>query len=120
LRQALSLALVLLMVTHSSPAAFGADTASQISAIPAGSNIEVRLKNKEMLRGTRGDMSGSGFTLLNPPAGIRQVAFEDVTSVKRVDNQKSHVTRNVLVAVGIGLVVILVVAAIHIKNHPLG
>jgi hypothetical protein len=120
MRQALSLGLALLMVTHSGPAAFGADSVtSQITGMPAGTSIEIHLKNKEKLQGARGDASSSVFTLLNPTAGNRQVAFDDVTSVKRL-NQKSHTTRNVLIVVGVAVVVVIAVLAIHIKNHPLG
>ncbi len=120
MRQALCLALVVLMVTHLGPAAFGADNVtSQITGMPTGANIEVRLKNKQALRGTRGDVSDSGFTLVNPGAGDRQIAFDDVTSVKQV-NKKSHTTRNVLIVVGIGVVIAVAVLAIHIKNCPLG
>jgi hypothetical protein len=120
MRQALALALVLLMVMHLGPAAFGADNVtSQIAGIPTGANIEVRLKNKQTLRGTRGAVSSSGFTLLNPSAGDRQLAFDDVTSIKPL-SKKSHTTRNVLIVVGIGVVVAVTVVAIHIKNCPLG
>ena len=120
MRQVLALALVLLMVMHLGPAAFGADNVtSQIAGIPTGANIEVRLKNKQTLRGTRGAVSSSGFTLLNPSAGDRQLAFDDVTSIKPL-SKKSHTTRNVLIVVGIGVVVAVTVVAIHIKNCPLG
>jgi hypothetical protein len=119
-QQTLSLVLVLLMMTQLGPAASGADSVtSQITGMPSGANIEVRLKNKQTLRGTRGEVSGSGFTLLNPDAGDRQIAFDDVIAVKQV-NKKSHTTRNVLIVVGIGVVVAVAVLAIHIKNCPLG
>ena len=67
------------MVAQLGPAAFGADSVtSQITGMPPGANIEVRLKNKQTMRGARGEVSGSGFTLLNPSAGDRQIAFDDV------------------------------------------
>ena len=115
MRQVLSLVLTLTMLAHLNPA-FGADdVASQITATPAGANIEVHLKNKQSLRGTRGEVSGSGFTLVNPSGGDRQIAFDDVASVKQL-TQKSHTTRNVLIVVGVALVVVVAVIAIHIKN----
>src|ERR1700689_5409159 len=83
MRQVLCIALVLLMMAHLGPTAFGADNVtSQIAGIPMGANIEVRLNNKQTLRGTRGEGSISGFTLLNPGTGNRQLAFDDVTSAK--------------------------------------
>ena len=103
-----------------SPAAFGADdVTAQITGIPAGTNIQVRLKDKQTLRGTRGDVSGSGFTLVSPGGGDRQIAFADVASVKQL-NKKSHTTRNVLIVAGIAVIVVVAVVAIHVKNCPLG
>ncbi len=120
MRQVICLALVLLMMTHLGSTAFGADyVTSQIAGIPTGANIEVRLNNKLTLRGARGEVATSGFTLLNPGTGDRQLAFDDVTSVKQL-SKKSHTTRNALIVVGIGVVVTVAVVAIHIKNCPLG
>jgi hypothetical protein len=56
---------------------------------------------------------------LNPGNGDRQLAFDDITSVKQL-SKKSHTTRNVLIIVGIGLAVAVTVVAIYIKNCPLG
>jgi hypothetical protein len=108
------------MMTQLGPAASGADSvASRITGMPSGAHIEVHLTNKQTLRGTRGEVSGSGFTLVNSDAGDRQIAFDDVTAVKQV-NKTSHTTRNVLIVVGIGVVVAVTVLAIHIKNCPVG
>jgi hypothetical protein len=100
------------------PAAFGADDVTgQITAMPAGANIEVHLRDKQKLQGTRGDVSGTGFTLRSP-GGDRQIAFGDVASVKQL-NKKSHTARNILIGVGIGVVVVVVVLAVYIKTHPI-
>jgi hypothetical protein len=120
MRQVICLALVLLMMMHLGPTVFGADNVtSQIAAIPMGANIEVRLYNKLTLRGARGEVSSSGFILSNPGTGDRQLAFDDVISVKQL-SKKSHTTRNVLIVVGIGVVVAAAVVAIQVKNCPLG
>jgi len=111
MRQTLSLALVLLMLTQLGPAAFGADSITiQITGMPAGTKIEVRLKNKQRLQGTRGEVSDSGFTLLNPGTVDRKIAFDEVASVKPFTT-KSHTKRNVLIGVGIGVVVAAAVFA---------
>jgi hypothetical protein len=117
MRHTLSLALVLLMLTQLGPAVFGGgNVTSQISGMPVGTKIEVRLKNKERLQGTRGEVSDSGFTLLNPGAGDRKIAFDEVISVKQM-TAKSHTTRNVLIGVGIGVVVaVAVVAAVVVHG----
>jgi hypothetical protein len=120
MRQTLSFALVLILVAQLGPPARGADNvSSQIARIPAGADIEVHLKDKQALRGSKGDVSGSGFTLVNPSTGNRQIAFDDVTSVKQL-TKKSHKTRNILIITGVAPVVVVAVVAIHIKNCPVG
>lgn len=120
MRQILSLTLVALMITQLGPAVSGADSVtSEITGMPAGTNIEVHLKNKESLRGTRGDVSTSGFTLVNTNTGNRQVAFDDVSSVKEMTH-RSHKTRNILIITGVALVVVVTALAIQIKRCPVG
>jgi hypothetical protein len=120
MRQILCLVLVSLLVFQLSPAAFGADSlASQISGMPTGTDIEVLLKSKQTLRGGRGEVTASGFTLLNPSAGNGQIAFDDVASVKQL-NKKSHTKRNVLIIVGIAVVAVAVAVVIYAKSCPLG
>ena len=118
MRQAVSLALALLMV--GGPEAFGAvDVRNQVTGMPTGTNIEVRLKNKQTLRDARGEVSESGFTLVDQRAGNRQIAFDEVTSVKQLV-KKSHTMRNVLIVVGIAVVIFAVVVVVKVKQHPLG
>ncbi len=105
MQQVVSLTLVLLLVTHLSPAAFGAESVtSKITGMQAGTSIELQLKNKQTLRGTRGEVSASGFALADPSGGNRQIAFDEVASVKQL-TKKSHTKRNVLIGVGIAAVV---------------
>ena len=112
MRQALSSVLVFVMMTHLSPMLFGADNVStQIAAVPAGTTIEVRLKNKERMRGTRGEVSSLGFTLVDPKAGDHQLTFDDVRSVKQL-TKKSHSTRNAWIGLGIGAVVVVAVVVV--------
>jgi hypothetical protein len=115
MRQLLSLVLALGILTRT----VEADTptvATQIAAIPQGARIELRLKTKEKLHGTRGPASDTGFTLQTP--ADRQIAFDDVDSVKL---SKSHTTRNVLIIVGIGVVVTVgIIAAVVLRCGPLG
>jgi hypothetical protein len=116
MRQTLSLALMLLLVTYLGPAAFGADDVrSQVAGIPTGTHIEVRLKNKQTLRGARGEVSDSAFTLVDQRAGNRQIAFDEVTSVKQLA-YKSHTLRNVLIGVVIGAAVIVIVVAVLVAH----
>ena len=119
MRKTISLALTLLMVTHLLPAAFGAESvASQITAMPTGTNIEIRLKNKQEMRGARGSVSSAGFTLVDARTGEHQIAFDDVASVKLT--KKSHLTRNILIGVGIGVAALAITAGILFRCGSFG
>lgn len=113
-RHTLSLLLAMLMLAHLSPASFAAENMrTQIAAVPLGAPIELRLKNKQTLRGARGEVSDSGFTLLDSRGGGRQIAIDDVSSVKH-STKKSHTMRNILIGVGIGAGVFIVLPGILI------
>jgi hypothetical protein len=117
MRQTLSLVLVLLMVMQLGPAAFGADSVrNQITGMLTGANIQVRLKDKQTLRGTIGEVTDSGFTLENPSAGNRQIAFDDISSAKHI-KRKTHSTRNVLIILGVIIVGAVGVLAIDCATH---
>lgn len=99
MRRIMSLALMVLVVTHLLPAAYCPESmAIRIAAIPEGAQLEVHLKNQQTMRGTRGPVSDSGFcrtisfTLARTDAGQHQIAFDDVARVKQL---KSHLTRNI-------------------------
>jgi hypothetical protein len=117
--QTLSLVLILLMVMPGPPACGADSVRSQITKMPIGANIEVFLKDQQMLRGMRGEVTDSGFTLENLNAGNRQIAFDEVSSVKQI-KRKTHTTRNVLILLGVvvGVVaVVLGVVAIDCATH---
>ena len=100
----IALALVLQIVP-----AFGQENvASQINALPVGTRIELRLNNKHRVRGARGKSSNTGFTLVDDRTGERQIAFDDVVSVRRF---QPHPVRNTLIVVGIVLVALGIVGS---------
>jgi hypothetical protein len=116
MRRILSLALTLLMAMEWAPTAFAADAvAAQIAAMPAGTKIELRLKNKEKLSGTTGAISSSGFTLVDAHTGEHQFTFDDVASVKRLGS-RSHTRRNVLIVTGIAVVAVGIGLGIYAKK----
>lgn len=120
MRKTLSIGLVVLMVKSLAPAAFGAeDIASQIKAIPTGARIELRLKNKQKMRGARGPVMDSGFTLVDMRTGEHQIAFDDVASVKQV-TKKSHLTRNILIVVVIVVAALGITVAVALRCGPFG
>jgi len=120
MRHTLSVFLALLMVARLAPAA--PDTASiatQITSIPLGAQIELRLTNKQKLRGTRGALTNTGFAFAEAHSGERQIAFADVASVKQTTT-KSHTARNVLIGVGIGLAAAVIVVAVLVNHAKYG
>jgi hypothetical protein len=80
-----------------------------------GASIELRLTDKQKMRGTRGALSTTGFTFAEARAGERQIAFADVASVRQTTT-KPHTTRNVLIGVGIGLAAAVIVIAVLVSN----
>ena len=120
MRQALSLILTFGMLASLTMAA--PDTAvitSQILAMSVGTNIELRLMTKEKLRGARGTGSTTGFTLVNPKLGDRQIHFDEIQSVK-LYVVKSHTTRNILIGVGITIGALAIIGAILERCGSLG
>jgi hypothetical protein len=91
----------------------------QILGMSLGTTIELRLKNKQKMQGTRGPVSDSGFTLVDASAGKHQIAFDDVVSVKKFTTN-SHATRNILIGVGIGVAGVAIVLAILVSQRPTG
>ena len=101
MRQALSVILTLAILPPF--AAAGPDTASittQLLAMPSGAHIELRLKSKEKIRGTKGAASNEQFALLDARAAEPEIAFDDVVSEKQLSGT-SHLLRNILIGVGI-------------------
>ena len=114
IRPFIAIVCVLMLTRLASAAPDTASIRAQIVGMPLGTRIELRLKDKQKLRGARGAVSDSGFTLVDARSGERQIAFDDVASVKHV-NAKSHTGRNILIGVGIGVgaVAIVIVALAH-------
>jgi hypothetical protein len=117
MRQILSLALALTMLHLN---AIAADSVTnQITGMPLGTNIELRLKNQEKLRGARGAVSESGLILVDASAGEHKIAFADVVSVKRFSTN-SHTTRNILIGVGIGLAGVAIAVGVLLRCGAFG
>lgn len=119
-RQMVSLILTFGMLASLITAAPDAATVqTQIAAMSVGTNIELRLKNKEKLRGARGNASESGFTLVSQKSADREVAFNDIASVK-LYVVKSHTTRNILIGVGIAALALGITIAVEERCGSLG
>ena len=105
MRRMLSLVLAAAMLAHVASGAPETDSVRmQITGMALGTKIELRLKNKEKLQGARGPVTESGFTLVDAHNGERQIAFDEVVSIKPVT---SHIKRNVLIVVAIGVTAVV-------------
>ncbi len=94
------------------PSFAAADTAAvtaQIAGMPFGARIEIRLKNAQKMRGTRGAVSETGLLLVDARASERQIAFVDIASVKQLTHG-SHLKRNIWIAVGVSVAVAVTIA----------
>jgi hypothetical protein len=88
----------------------------QVTRIPAGSQVEVRLLNQERIRGRLGEVSAEAFTVQVAKGSqieTRRLAFSDVKSVKQLGGGKG---KYILIGVGIALVVIVVLAVVVLRN----
>jgi hypothetical protein len=120
MRHVLSLVLAVEILTRLAVA--GPDAPSvktQIVGMSVGTNIELRLKNKQKMHGARGSVSNTGFMLVDARAGEHQIAFDDVVSVKPF-TAKSHTVRNILIGVGIAVVGMGIVIAVELRCGPFG
>jgi len=79
--------------------------------IPVGSQVEVRLLNKERFRGRLGEISDEGFSVQIAQGNrieTRKVAFGDVKSVKVMGNNEKK--RGILIGVAAAFGILLVLA----------
>lgn len=86
--------------------------AVQVAKIAVGSEIEVRLLNKEKLRGRLGEVSDTGFILLIPTGTAstkRNLAFDEVKSVRVVS---THRPTGLAFSVGVAAVIVAVILLI--------
>jgi hypothetical protein len=82
--------------------------------VPAGSVVEVRLTNKEELKGRIGDISDDGIVLKYTKAGQieeRKIAFSEVRSLKKQRSRGWRVTRNVLLVLGVLTALVVIASA---------
>jgi hypothetical protein len=83
----------------------------QVVQIPAGSQVEVHLLNKERLRGRLGEVSDETITVQIAQADridTRKVAFGDVKSVRVIGNESKK--RGILIGVAAAFGTLLVLA----------
>jgi hypothetical protein len=88
----------------------------RILEIPPGTMVEVRLLNKQKLRGRLGEVTDEGFSLQTAQGNridTKKVAFSDLKSVKKAEGNKGKTAGWILLGAlaGIGALVLIAVAA---------
>ncbi|MBZ5672459.1 MAG: hypothetical protein LAO04_22390 [Acidobacteriia bacterium] len=91
----------------------------RILEVPPGTTIEVRLLNKQKIRGRLGDLTNEGFSLTTAQGEkieTQKVSFTDLKSFKKVEGATTRkaVSKGLLYALaagGVFLVVLVVVLA---------
>jgi hypothetical protein len=87
----------------------------RILAVPNGTMIEVRLLNKQKLRGRLGEITSEGFSLQTAQGSAietQKVAFTDVKSLKQLENTtgKKVGTGLLFALAGIGVFTVIIIA----------
>lgn len=89
----------------------------KVIEIPMGSIIEVRLENRQKLRGKLGAVSDSGFELQTVREGsisTQTLGYEQVTSIKHKEKGMStgaKITLGILAGIGVFVLIVVAVAA---------
>ena len=88
----------------------------RILEVPPGTMIEVRLLNKQRIRGRLGEITDDGFSLTTAQGGkiaTQKISFTELKSFKKVEGGKAgHAVLYGLAGLGALLVVITVWAAV--------
>ncbi len=89
----------------------------KVLEIPLGSRVQVRLKNKEKLRGRLGEVSKEGFVVQYAKGNQieeRQIGFDEVKSLK-VNKGGTNIVK-VLAAVGAGVGVVFLILYFGLRD----
>jgi hypothetical protein len=82
--------------------------------VPPGTMIEVRLLNKQKIRGRLGELTDEGFSLTTAQGekiSTQKIAFTEVKSFKKVEGGKGgHVVLYALAGIGVALLVVFILA----------
>jgi hypothetical protein len=89
----------------------------KVLGIPPQTMVEVRLKNKEIVKGRLGDVSSDGFVVKEATGQQiedHKIAFDDVKSMRKFEGNKAlkvagYSALAVAVAIGTGLVISLII-----------
>lgn len=101
--------------SSNAPAETTAKLKEKLLSVPTGTMIEVKLLNKEKVRGRLGQIDDQGFFLTTSDQGrivTRNLAFTEVSAVRQVEGGKAgHRVLWMLAGVGALVVIAIVIAA---------
>jgi hypothetical protein len=87
----------------------------RILEVPPGTMIEVRLLNKQKIRGRLGELTDEGFSLTTAQGEkieTQKISFSDLKSFKKVEGGKAgHALLYALAGIGVVFVVLLALVA---------
>lgn len=91
----------------------------QVTHLPPGGLIEVRLVSHERVRGRLGAVELDGFALKTQDgsASERRIAFADVKSVKAIQSTRGRVVSWIVVGVAVAVVVVVVAVYLTYRHN---
>lgn len=110
----------LTVLSGRSPAEQALNIKERLLELPPGSLIEVRLLNKQKLRGKLGQMDDEGFNLTAVKQGkvvTQKIAFSELKSFKQVTSAKvktGHTFLYILAGIGVFMVIMIIWSATQI------
>ncbi len=107
------------MLLHIVPAAYGDGMMeTRIRSFPTGTRIEVRLRDGQKVRGTKGAEGERSFLLFDDRSVERKIAYEQVARVREIQQTPSRKSAYILFGVTFGIAVAISIAmAVHFANQ---
>lgn len=91
-----------------------------IVALPAKAHVALHLTNGSTVRGRIDSRADQNFVLKPDNGGAPQtISYAQVRDVEQIKGEHSR-KKWIIIGVVAGVVVVVAVIAVHIKNHPLG
>ncbi len=91
----------------------------RIAALPANAHVALQLTDGKTLRGHIGTRNQQDFALKPDNGGAPEtIAYAQVSAVEQIKGRSK--TKWIIIGVVGGVILVVGLIALHIKNHPLG
>jgi hypothetical protein len=89
----------------------------RVLAIPPHAMVQVKLHNKEKIKGRLGEVTNEGFdiqTATGDKIDNQKISFDDVKSIKEIDEGKRghRLATNIVVGAAVGVLALIVIGAV--------